>query len=305
MPQARGEKTPAGFRTQLLQRLRNEALRTGMPVQRHQQRIAFERLLFRLPRDGDWVLKGGLALQFRFGLQTRSTRDIDLRTSASPAAALDRLRQAVATPVTDYFSFEFGDVVQELQGAPGGTLRVRVVARIAGTAFITFHIDLSSGDALADPPDLLQGSDFLAFAGIEPVIFPVYPICQHLAEKFHAYTLPRQKENTRVRDLVDMVLIAATERVESERLSRCLEATFATRGTHPSPNRLPPPPVSWAEPFKNLARDALNMPTTDLHEGYALSARFWDPLLFNMSLQQLWFPDKAEWCAATAGMDVD
>lgn len=53
--------TPSGFRTQLLQRLRNEALRAGIPAQRLQQRIAFERLLARLPHDGEWVLKGGFA----------------------------------------------------------------------------------------------------------------------------------------------------------------------------------------------------------------------------------------------------
>ena len=52
MPRPDRGKTPIGFKTQLLQRLRNEARRTGIPVQRHQQRIAFERLLARLPRDG-------------------------------------------------------------------------------------------------------------------------------------------------------------------------------------------------------------------------------------------------------------
>ena len=46
-PRERG-RTPAGFRAQLLQRLRNEALQTGIPAQRLQQRIAFERLLARL-----------------------------------------------------------------------------------------------------------------------------------------------------------------------------------------------------------------------------------------------------------------
>ena len=49
MPQRERARTQAGFRTQLLQRLRNEALRSGIPAQRLQQRIAFERLLARLP----------------------------------------------------------------------------------------------------------------------------------------------------------------------------------------------------------------------------------------------------------------
>ncbi|MDB5059086.1 MAG: hypothetical protein JWO59_2558 [Chloroflexi bacterium] len=203
MPRPERGTTPAGFRTQLLQRLRNEALRSGISVERHQQRIAFERLLARLPVDGNWILKGGLALQFRYGLHSRATKDVDLRITMAPAIGLERLREVVATaPASDNFSFEFGDIAQELQGAPDGTIRVKVLARIAGDAFNTFHIDLSSGDALTYDPDRLLGSNLLAFAGITPVEFPVYPITQHMAEKLHAYTLPCNQENTRVKDLV-------------------------------------------------------------------------------------------------------
>jgi hypothetical protein len=251
----RGE-TPAGFRTQLLQRLRNEAIRVGVPVQRLQQRVAFERLLSRLTLDGEWVLKGGFALAFRYGLDSRSTKDVDLRTLLAPETALDRLRQTVAraAPV-DHFAFDLGDVVQEMRGAPGGSLRVRVTTLVGGQAFTTFHLDLSSGDALTDEPDLLSGSDLLQFAGIPPISFPVYPITQHLAEKLHAYTLPRSQENTRVKDLVDLIVIAATERIEADRLGRSVGATFAVRGTHAVPDRLPEPPASWTQPFARLVGD--------------------------------------------------
>lgn len=299
MPRPERGRTPAGFRTQLLQRLRNEALHTGIPAQRLQQRIAFERLLARLPHDGEWVLKGGFALQFRYGLLARPTRDVDLRTALGPAAALDRLRRVVtAATASDNFSFEFGEVAQEMQGAPGGSLRVRVRARVAGLEFVTFHLDLSSGDALVDPPDLLRGSDLLQFAGIAPVEFLVYPVPQHLAEKLHAYTLPRGQENTRVRDLVDLGIIVATEEVEADRLSRSVEATFASRGTHPIPERLPEPPASWAQPFESIAAEAVNLPTTELGEGHALAAQFWDPFLANQVAHQIWLPDQRRWSAA-------
>jgi hypothetical protein len=297
-PRERG-RTPAGFRTQLLQRLRNEALRAGIPAQRLQQCVAFERLLARLPHDGTWILKGGFALQLRYGLHARPTRDVDLRTSQDPATALDRLRRTVAaTTVADNFSFEFGEVVQEMQGAPGGTVRVRVVARVAGLELTAFHIDLSSGDALVDPPDLLHGSNLLQFAGMAPVEFPAYPVTHHLAEKLHAYTLPRSHENTRVRDLVDLVIIVATETVEPEQLSRAAEATFAARGTHRIPERLIEPPASWAQPFAVIAAEAGSLPTTDLWEGHALAAQFWDPFLTNRAIGQVWLPDQRRWSLA-------
>jgi hypothetical protein len=281
--------------------LRNEALSSGIPALRLQQRIAFERLLARLSTDGEWVLKGGFALQLRYGLQSRPTRDVDIRTPRPLAEALQRFRQAIAVPtVTDHFSFELGDVAQELQGAPGGSLRVRVVARVAGLEFITFHVDLSSGDALVDPPDLLSGSDLLQFAGITPVEFPVYPVVQHLAEKLHAYTLPRAQENTRVRDLVDLVIIAITETVEADRLSRCVEATFSVRGTHPVPDDLPQPPASWALPFATIAAEAVNLSPTHLREGHAVAAKFWGPFLSHGAVHQVWLPREERWSIASA-----
>jgi len=200
-----------------------------------------------------------------------------------------------AAAAVDHFTFEFGEVAQELQGAPGGSLRVRVIARLAGQELTTFHVDLASGDALVDSPDILRGSNLLQFAGIVPVEFPVYPVSQHLAEKLHAYTLPRSQENTRVRDLVDLVVIAAAEKVDAARLYRCVEATFDLRGTHPIMNWLPEPPASWEQPFAAIALEAVNLPTTDLWEGHAIAAQFWNPFLLDSAVHQIWFPDQRRW----------
>src|SRR4051812_42446835 len=79
--------TPAAFRSQLLQRLRNRARAEQVPPQRFQQRVAFERLLARLATDGTWILKGGFALELRYGWTYRPTRDIDLRLAREEPAA--------------------------------------------------------------------------------------------------------------------------------------------------------------------------------------------------------------------------
>jgi predicted nucleotidyltransferase component of viral defense system len=254
--------------------------------------------LARLPDNHEWILKGGFALQLRYGLEARPTRDIDLRTPLDLTAALNSLRQVIAaSPTTDHFSFELSEVVQELQGAPGGSLRVRVMAQLAGLPIATFHLDLSSGDALVEPPDVLHGSDLLLFAGLTPVAFPAYPVTQHLAEKLHAYTLPRNQENTRVRDLVDLVIIAATERVDAVSLARSVEATFEVRASHPIPGRLPVPPDSWAQPFARIAAEVGSLPARSLTEGFAFAAAFWDPFLANRSSRQSWLPEQRCWIA--------
>jgi predicted nucleotidyltransferase component of viral defense system len=253
VPRPERGSTPQGFREQVLQRLRNRARDERISPQRLQQRVAFERLLARLQGDSSWVLKGGFALELRYGWTYRPTRDIDLRFGDNVALneLLTTLRSAVASSgVQDGFAFEFGEVAQELQGAPGGSLRVAVTARLSGQQFAAFHIDLSLGDALVGEPDVLQGSDLLEFANIPPVRFPVYPVAQHLAEKLHAYTLPRDQPNTRVKDLVDMVAMAAIDEVHADALARSVEATFSARGTHPVPQSLPDPHVGLAAPIR-------------------------------------------------------
>jgi hypothetical protein len=216
-----------------------------------------------------------------------------------PEEALDRLRRSVASStVADNFTFVLGAVAQEMQGAPGGSLRVRVVARLAGTDFVVFNIDLSSGDAVVDPTDLLRGSDLLAFAGIPPVEFPVYPVAQHLAEKLHAYTLPRAEENTRVKDLLDLVFIAAVEDVDADRLMRSVRATFDARSTHPLPDRLPAPPESWRGPFAALADEAPNAPFNDLAAAYEMAAAFWDVFLDGTATGARWYHERRAWAGA-------
>jgi hypothetical protein len=167
--------------------------------------------------------------------------------------------------------------------------RVPVVARVAGAEFARFHVDLSSGDAVVAAPETLTGSDLLAFAGLPPVRFPVYPVAQHLAEKLHAYTLPRTK------DLVDLVVIAASDAVAGDTLLAALRATFEARGTHPLPARLSPPDPSWRQPFRALASQSPLSPTTDLTEGYRLAALFWEPVLRGTVAGRHWDASRGAW----------
>ncbi len=72
--------TPEAFRAALDQRLKNHAAQTGIPLVRLRKTIAFDRFLARLVAVASdrWVLKGALALDFRLGSGTRTTKDIDL-----------------------------------------------------------------------------------------------------------------------------------------------------------------------------------------------------------------------------------
>jgi hypothetical protein len=154
---------------------------------------------------------------------------------------------------------------------------------------------ISLGDALVGKPDVLQGSDLLAFANIPPVWFPVYPVAQHLAEKLHAYTLPRGQPNTRVKDLVDMVAMAAIDQIDADALARSVEATFSARGTQAVPSSLPDPPSGWQRQYARLAGDSPTAPTRDLAEAMQLVRSLWDPLLRSEVAVRTWHPGTHLW----------
>jgi nucleotidyltransferase AbiEii toxin of type IV toxin-antitoxin system len=56
---------------------------------------------------------------------------------------------------------------------------------------------IAFGDSILGEPETVTGDDLLAFAGIAAPELRVYPVETHLAEKLHAYTLPRTTPNTR------------------------------------------------------------------------------------------------------------
>ena len=282
------------WRQQVLQRVANSALRIGMPLAQMQQRLAFERLLARLPTDGSWVLKGGFALLVRYGITARPTKDIDLLASAVPAEAMVVLQHAAEGVGEDRFGFVLR-AAKPLPGDAAGMVRVFVLSRLSGRDFVSFHVDLVGAEPLAEPPERLVGMDLLGFAGIAPLDFPVFPLTQHLAEKLHAYTQPRTRENSRAKDLVDLVLLPTLTSVDIDQLRIALAVTFDQPGSHPLPSRLPAPPPSWATPFAALSAATPGAPTADLDEAWARAAGFWDPVLAGEATGLRWLTGRQEW----------
>ena len=58
-------------------------------------------------------------------------------------------------------------------------------------------------------PERVVAEDVLGVAGIAPPTLRLYPIETHIAEKLHAYTMPRPRPNSRVKDLPDLALLAS------------------------------------------------------------------------------------------------
>jgi hypothetical protein len=211
-----------------------------------------------------WVLKGGYALEMRFH-EARSTRDLDFSVRAGVgslprAGGTDALREhlqsAAQVRLPDFFSFIVGEAMMTLEQAPEGGARFPVDGRLDGRTFVGFHVDLGVGDEIIEPLDELVGEDWLGFGGIGPAVASVLSKEQHWAEKLHAYTRPRTgAANSRVRDLLDLILLVERGSLSLDRIRLAVEATFVRRGTHPIPDDLLPPPREWARPFAALVAE--------------------------------------------------
>jgi hypothetical protein len=272
-------KNGGAFRQALEDRLRGQSVQEGTPLVRLRKAVAFERFLARLmlAQPGTWLLKGGLALQWRLGNVARTTQDVDLLVTRPGQDMHLALVQAALLDLGDWFRFLVQQPASE-DTAPAGA-RFLVQALLDGRPFERFHVDIGWGDPVLEPGELLAPPPLLGFADIQAAPIVCYPLSQHLAEKVHAYTLPRRAgDNSRVKDLVDMLLIAKTASFRGLTLRQALLATFAARGTHALPECLPDPPSAWAVPFREMSR---NMEIKEHALAAAMTAvrSFLDPLL--------------------------
>ena len=281
-------KDAFAFRNALETRLRQQSAETGLPLLRLRKMVAFERFLARLMLDqpGQWVLKGGLALQWRLGARARTTQDVDLFLKERGKDLHALLVQGALRNLGDGFTFE-------VQPSSQHPRRFTVRCALAGRRFETFHVDVGTDDVLTSPPEKLTPPALLAFAGIESTTVWVYPIAQQIAEKVHAYTYPHRMAS-RVKDWVDLVLLATLGEIQADDLAEALQTTFAHRNTHPLPETIPPPPSSWWASSRRLRRECgLNYASLD--EMHNAIAAFLNPVLQGHVEGHRWQPERWTW----------
>ena len=269
MTTVRSYSSPAAFKQALEQRLRGRT-EGGVAFARKRQLLVFDRFLARIAIViGDAAtLKGGLVLELRLD-RARTTKDIDLRMTGPSDDLLARLQEAARRDLGDFMAFEVAadDEHPAIQndGMQYEGMRFQAVCKLAGKPYgQPFGVDVAFGDPILGEPETVVADDVLAFAGIAPPTLWLYPIETHVAEKLHAYTMPRVRPNSRVKDLPDLALLATVRPLDSSRLAAALRQTFTSRRTHAVPTEFPAPPAAWGRPYAAMAReDALAWRTID------------------------------------------
>ena len=259
------------LRQALEARLMHEADDTSTDLARRRRLVVFDRVAARLSADltAGWVLKGGAVLEFRLRSRARTTKDLDLATRPDGDPELDgpAVRELLIDALAvdedgDGFLFQVSPPVSLKADIAGrGGWRFSVESRLAGKIFATVRIDVVARGEEISLTEQLPLPNLLDFAGTPPRSIEAVDRRQHFAEKAHAFTRDYgDRPNTRVKDLVDLVLLIESGLPADPALADAVQHVFAVRATHPVPDVLPDPPPTWADIYPGLAEGLTQTP---------------------------------------------
>lgn len=200
---------------------------------------AMDRLLFRLgrsPQAGEFFLKGGLLVAHLVQAPHRFTRDIDVLRRHGPPDPDDirrRFREVIAIQADDGVTFDAAGVRavaadHDEDGYDG--VKVFVRARVGQTE-VDLRIDVGFGDALLPPATSAELEPFLP--GDEPARVLAYEAGPVIAEKAETLLATFPLVQHRLKDLLDVVVMASSLDFDGPTLVASLRATLERRGTPP------------------------------------------------------------------------
>ncbi len=264
MPERKKYTTAAVMRMALEERLKSIAKKTSTALVRLRRQVSFDRLLARIfsTHVKGLIAKGGYTLELRLN-QARTTRNIDFSFTGdldgvwkgNPEDLQLFLHNRAQIDLHDFFEYTVGPTILNLANAPYGGYRFPVESRMAGRRFEAFSVDIASGDAWFEPHEKLPINDWFDFAGIPGAMVPVISIEQQFAEKLHAYTVLRDFPNSRVKDLIDMVLMVSKQNMSESKIEKIAQVTFAKRDDSTYPPVFEDPPETWRGTYSKLSEE--------------------------------------------------
>lgn len=249
------------LRDSINHRLANVAAERQVAPDRIRRHFAFQRILVRLSATEGWVLKGGFALEVRLGLQARATKDLDLATldDLDGAEVQDRLLDALDVDAGDGLTFQVSApkaLAPDEAGNPGW--KFTVTSFLGGKVFAPLRLDVVARSAeIAGAVGSLEVHPPILPERLSSTTMPAVDVAQHAAEKFHAMarTYAGDRPSSRVKDLVDVVLLAEAGLLPHPDLAGRLRTVWQVRDGAPPPAQLPEFPASWADDYAAMATE--------------------------------------------------
>lgn len=197
----------------------------------------FDRFLSRIfadGRDSEWLLKGGVGMLARVA-QARSTQDIDLsaRHAVDLDSAIKALQSAAARNLDDHVRFTLTRTVRTGLGDNQPEVQMRRAVFTCTDAKTGKRIGEIPIDVVVGPPpvgtvEIIEPANRLALPRpITTYPYRIFPLADQVAEKVCATMYsgyPGGRRSSRVKDLVDLVIITRTQTVNLRELQRAIDA---------------------------------------------------------------------------------
>jgi hypothetical protein len=208
-------------------------------VERLYQRVATEVLfnILELARAGGiidhYAVKGGMALEVRFGMRARASRDVDVSVPAR-FEDIPRILDEILVLGFDGFTVRRRGQLRVMDRAQ--TYRAELNVQYGGRMLYRLSLDINGSEF--EPSVDVVPSGVLTDLGLPgPVNVALLDVTAQLAHKIHAATQPDTEfyQNERYRDVLDVLIIADSTTLDYEWVRIVCAAEFARRGTHAWP----------------------------------------------------------------------
>ncbi len=196
------------------------------------QRFMFERILERISvskYQDNFILKGGLLLSAMFGVENRTTKDMDATItgiSVSKTKMIDILNEILSIDLNDNVKFDIVSITDIRQEDKYGGNKYHIIGRLRNSK-VNLEIDVSTGDKVT--PRELKYKYYLLFED-RSIIINSYNIETILSEKIETI-LRRGKYNSRMKDYYDIYffLTKLKSDIDITILKKAMNNTFKKR----------------------------------------------------------------------------
>jgi hypothetical protein len=205
-----------------------------------------------------FIVKGGTAMQLRFGITARATTDLDVVFRGRVDQWIDQLDQAFIDRTWNGFTINRKNDPVQIDIPSAG---------YEGRDFGSITFEVAIDHTPTDQHELVQpdGIALAVFAIDTPGWIPCLDVPTQIAQKLHACTEPLDTGNDRVRDIIDIWLLDTL--LEPDDLPDLRDATlhtFQRRQKHTWPPTVRASP-SWATDYPALAAAHPDAPPTIDH----------------------------------------
>lgn len=198
------------------------------------QRYMFERILERISvskYQDNFILKGGLLLSAMFGIDNRTTRDMDttiVGIDVSKEKMVNILNQILSIKLNDNVKFDVVDITNIREEDEYGGNKYHIVG-IKDNLKINLEIDISTGDKVT--PRELKFNYPLLFED-RTILINSYNVETMLSEKIETI-IRRGKYNSRMKDFYDIYFFLTNmeDEINIKVLKSAIKNTFDRRNT--------------------------------------------------------------------------